>query len=223
MKNLKIFVTDSALKYDFIAQLDNPSNTHSIQLSFVPEGSYVLDVGCHSGIFAEALRIRKNARVVGIDTDTAALVTARTRMSDAKNLDIEVSGWEDILSKQGWREFDAIVFGDVLEHTRDPESILAAAKKLLKRDGRIVVSIPNVAHWRVRFGLLFGKFQYAASGILDKTHLRFYTKQSARELIEQSGYTIITSDVAGYSLPHRMLRFFPSLLAVQFVFAATSK
>ena len=212
---------DNALKYDFTLQLDNASNTHHIQLGFVPEGSFVLDVGCHSGIFGEALEKRKSARVVGIDADDSALAIARTRISDAKKIDIESEGWADVLTTQGWREFDVIIFGDVLEHTRDPESILQATKKLLKPGGRIVVSIPNVANLRVRLSLLRGKFEYADSGILDRTHLRFFTRSSARKMIENCGYKIISEDVAGYTLPHRLIRMFPGLLAVQFVFAAT--
>lgn len=208
-------------KYDFIPQLDNPSNVHHIELRLVPKDSYVLDIGCHTGILAEALKQQNNAKVVGIDTDAAALAIARTRMKDALLINIEESGWETVLVTQGWKNFDVIVFGDVLEHTREPEAILRAAKKLLKPGGRIVVSIPNIANLRIRLGLFFGRFAYADSGILDKTHLRFYTKTTGRKMIEECGYAITEFDVAGYSLPHQLIRMFPGLLAVQFVFAAT--
>jgi 2-polyprenyl-3-methyl-5-hydroxy-6-metoxy-1,4-benzoquinol methylase len=207
-------------KYDFIPQLDNPANVHHIELGLVPKDSYVLDVGCHTGILADALKQFNNAKVVGIDTDAAALSIARAKMKDALLLNIEETGWETVLVQQGWKNFDVILFGDVLEHTREPEAILTAAKKLLKPGGRIVVSIPNIANLRVRIGLLFGHFAYADSGILDRTHLRFFTRTSGRQMIERCGYRVTETDVAGYSLPHWLIKRFSGLLAVQLVYAA---
>lgn len=208
-------------KYDFIPQLDNPSNVHHIELSMVPMNSLVLDVGCHTGILAEALRKKNNARVIGIDTDQNALEIASPRMEKVLQIDVERSGWDTELCSKGFFDFDAVIFGDVLEHTRDPMTILKSTRSLLKQDGRIIVSIPNVAHWRVRFGLFFGNFQYADSGILDRTHLRFFTSVTARAMIEECGYKIIAEDVAGYRLPHWLIRMFRGLLAVQLVYAAS--
>ncbi len=208
-------------KYDFIPDLDNPSNVHHIERAMITPNAYVLDVGCHTGIFGAVLKKERSATVVGIDVDAPALQIARTRINEALLLNVEEPGWEQVLITQGWKQFDVVLFGDVLEHTRDPEAILIAAKKLLKPGGRIVVSIPNVAHWRIRLGLLFGRFHYTDSGILDNTHLRFYTSRSGHELLERCGYTITSSDVAGYDLPHWLIRTFPGLLAIQLVFAAT--
>ncbi len=208
-------------KYDFIPQLENPANVHHIELSMVPKNSLVLDVGCHTGIFAEALKLRNNATVIGIDTDDSALEIALPRMHAVINMNIEVSGWDEELRSKGYTDFDAIIFGDVLEHTRNPELILNIAQKLLKQDGRIIVSIPNVAHWRVRFGLLFGNFQYADFGILDRTHLRFFTSKSGKQMLEECGYKVIAEDFSGYSLPHWLIRRFHGLLAVQLVYAAS--
>ncbi len=214
-------MSNTGQKYDFIPDLDNPSNVHHIELSMVADGSRVLDVGCHTGILGGALIARKQAHVVGIDTDAAALEVARTRLTDAQLVDIERAGWSEVLAGSGGREFDVILFGDVLEHTRDPLAILREAKKLLARGGRIVVSIPNVAHWRVRFGLLLGSFEYTESGILDRTHLRFFTQRTARAMLHEAGYTVVASDVAGYRLPHWLIRACSGLLAIQLVFAAT--
>ena len=208
-------------KYDFIPQLDNPANVHHIELSMVPENSLVLDIGCHTGIFAEALKLRKNAIVVGIDTDNNALEIALPKMQAVINMNIELSGWDDELRSRGYNNFDAIIFGDVLEHTRNPELILKATRTLLKQDGRIIVSIPNVAQWRVRFGLLFGNFQYADFGILDRTHLRFFTSESAKKMLEECGYRIVREDFSGFRLPHWLIRRFHGLLAFQLVYAAS--
>jgi 2-polyprenyl-3-methyl-5-hydroxy-6-metoxy-1,4-benzoquinol methylase len=177
-------------------------------------------VGCHTGIFGDILRKQKQAKVIGIDTDSEALRVAGERLQAAHRIDVEQDGWSENLLREGFHNFDVILFGDVLEHTRYPERILLQAKNLLKTGGRIVVSVPNVAHWRVRLGLLFGRFEYGDSGILDRTHLRFFTRQSAQALLENSGYHVLATDVAGYSLPHWLIRMFPGLFAVQIVMNA---
>jgi 2-polyprenyl-3-methyl-5-hydroxy-6-metoxy-1,4-benzoquinol methylase len=211
------------LHYDFELNLEHSSNVHRIEMEMIPAEAFVLDVGCHTGIMGKALRQQKQAKVIGIDTDTQALQIARDRLQASLLLDIEESGWADKLISDGYHHFDTILFGDVLEHTRIPERILLEAKKLLKPGGQVIVSVPNIAHWRVRLGLLFGRFVYTDSGILDKTHLRFFTRKSARKMMNEAGYTITRSDVAGYALPHWLLRRFPGLLAVQIVMSAKQR
>jgi methionine biosynthesis protein MetW len=208
------------LHYDFELNLEHSSNVHRIEMEMIPAGSFVLDVGCHTGIMGEILREKKRAKVIGIDTDVQALHIARERLQASLLLNIEEEGWVEKIISEGYHNFDVILFGDVLEHTREPERILSEAKKLLKPGGHVIVSIPNVAHWRSRFGLLFGRFRYTDSGILDKTHLRFFTYKTAKEFIRNSGYQIIQSDVAGYSLPHWLLRLMPGLFTIQFVMSA---
>jgi SAM-dependent methyltransferase len=87
--------------------------------------------------------------------------------------------------------FDVIVFADVLEHFVEPLEVLTMAKRRLKPGGRIVISIPNVAHLTVRLQLLLGSFNYTDRGILDRTHLHFYTKRSLREMISQADLEIV--------------------------------
>ncbi len=209
--------------YDFELNLDNPANVHRIEMDMVMQGALVLDVGCHTGIMGEALKDLKRCKVIGIDTDIDALQIAKGRLQAALLIDIEQNDWATHLRNGGYHNFDVIIFGDVLEHTQQPERILLHAKELLKSGGRVIVSVPNIAHWRVRFGLLFGGFDYTESGILDRTHLRFFTKRSAIALLETSGYSVSTINVAGYSLPHWLIRMFPGLFAVQIVMSAKSK
>ncbi len=211
---------EAELKYEFNLDLDRPSNAHAIQFRMVPQGSRVLDIGCHTGILGEALRERKDCRVTGIDSDPEALVKARDRLAEVAHVDLESSGWERDAGLQHSGGFDVILFGDVLEHTRNPIEILRPAKVLLKPGGRVIVSIPNVVNLRIRLKILMGKFEYEDSGILDRTHLRFFTKKSSQAMIRDAGYRIVESDVSGYSLPHRLIRMFPELLAVQFIAAA---
>ncbi len=135
--------------------------------------------------------------------------------------------------------FDVIVAGDVLEHLPRPEELLAALKPLLAAGGTLLVSLPNVANVTVRAALLFGRFAYAPRGILDRTHLRFFTRASGRALLEENGYRVLSDDptamplelaVAALGHPplaapvraaaHAAARLWPTLFGYQFVYEA---
>ncbi len=213
-------MTEEKQHYDFELNLDNPSNVHGIEMSMITDGTLILDIGCHTGIMGEAVAKRKQAKVIGIDTDINALRIAKERLQAALLIDIEQDNWSENLLREGYHNFDTILFGDVLEHTRNPERILQDAKGLLKPGGQVIVSVPNVAHWRIRLGLLFGRFEYTDSGILDRTHLRFFTRKTAHSLLTDSGYIIARMEVAGYALPHWLIKMLPGLFAVQIVMSA---
>ena len=201
------------LHYDFDLRLDDPVSTHAVQFQLVPENASVLDIGCHTGILGEALRKKKYCEVTGIDIDDDALRIASARLNAVQKIDLEQRGWSSLLSKQ----FDVILFGDVIEHTREPLEILKEAKTLLSRNARMIVSLPNIANLRVRLKLLFGKFEYSDAGILDYGHLRFFTLRSARKLVRDAGYDIISETYSGYSLPRWLIDRFPSILAVNII------
>jgi 2-polyprenyl-3-methyl-5-hydroxy-6-metoxy-1,4-benzoquinol methylase len=206
--------------YDFDLRLDDAVSTHALQFRMIPDCARVLDFGCHTGILGEALRARKHCIVTGIDNDANALEAAKERLNDILRLDLDVPGWSDKLIESGETGFDILLFGDVIEHTRDPLSILKEAPALLAPNGKIIVSLPNIANLRIRLGLLSGKFDYADSGILDRTHLRFFTIESARKLVRQAGYTITQETYSGYSMPRWLIDLFPSLFAVNIIMAA---
>jgi 2-polyprenyl-3-methyl-5-hydroxy-6-metoxy-1,4-benzoquinol methylase len=209
------------LHYDFDLRLDDPVSTHAVQFQLIPRGSKVLDVGCHTGILGAALKERKQCEVIGIDNDEVALRIAGERLDAVRRLELEEAGWSDTLSSLGFANFDVILFGDVIEHTRKPLDILTEARSLLTPGGKIIVSLPNVANLRVRLNLLVGKFEYQESGILDRSHLRFFTRKSARELVRRAGYKIVSETYSGYSLPRWLIDLFPSLLAVNIILVAT--
>ena len=125
------------------------------------------------------------------------------------------------MKEAGLNDFDLLLFGDVIEHTRDPLAILREAGALLAPRGQVIVSVPNVANLRVRLGLARGRFDYTESGILDKTHLRFFTLRSARELMRQAGYHITRESYSGYSMPRWLIDRFPSLFAVNIIMMGT--
>ncbi len=214
------------LHYDFDLRLDDPVNAHALQFSLIPAGAKVLDVGCGTGIIGEALRVRKNCVVDGVDFDEAALNVASEHLRRIAMTNLEQPGWADQLSSQRFSNYEVVLFGDVLEHTRNPTNILAESQKLLAPGGRVIVSVPNVAYIMVRLRMLFGIFEYADSGIMDRTHLRFFTRATARKMIEDSGLRISSEHYAsfvlpwGRSMPAWIMRLCPGLLAAGFVFAA---
>ena len=98
---------------------------------------------------------------------------------------------------------DAIVLADVLEHLRNPGAALQLVRRALRDDGRLFISVPNIANITVRLGLLFGIFEYRDRGILDETPLRFYTKRTIRRQVESAGFRIL--EMGGSSVPIRLI------------------
>jgi methionine biosynthesis protein MetW len=206
--------------YDFDLRLDDPVSTHALQFRMIPDGARVLDVGCHTGILGEALRDRKQCIVTGIDNDANALEVAEQRLDSVALVNLEEPGWAAKLNTSGKDGFNVILFGDVVEHTRDPLAILKESYTLLAPDGQVIVSLPNVANLRIRLGLLRGNFDYADSGILDKSHIRFFTLKTARELVHKAGFRIVSETYSGYSMPRWLIDLFPSIFAVNIIMAA---
>jgi SAM-dependent methyltransferase len=100
-------------------------------------------------------------------------------------------GLSDVASRLDGRTFDRVLMLDVLEHVPNPEQLLEECKPLLRPGAEAVVSLPNVANITVRWSLFFGRFEYTERGILDRTHLRFFTRRSARRLLRDAGYEIV--------------------------------
>jgi 2-polyprenyl-3-methyl-5-hydroxy-6-metoxy-1,4-benzoquinol methylase len=147
----------------------------------------VLDIGCGEGFFAELLA-RGGNRVTGVD----ALERAKCAESLERYIRADLDdGLAEALPELAGREFDRVLLQDVLEHLRFPDRLLADCRNLLAPRGQLLVSLPNVANITVRLSLLLGRFEYAERGILDKTHLRFFTRQTARRLLEENGYEIL--------------------------------
>ena len=146
----------------------------------------VLDIGCGEGFLAAELA-RAGNRIAGIDNRPEPTEAFRFEQYFEADLD---SGIAPAVRQLGEKRFDKILLLDVLEHLKHPEQILQQCHALLKREGVLVVSLPNIANLVIRLMLLFGHFDYAERGILDKTHLRFFTRKTARRLLEANGYSI---------------------------------
>lgn len=163
-----------------------PQGKRREMLERIGYDAQVLDVGCWSGATAAFLALERNAAVDGVEPETAMaeLATASCRV-------VYRSTIEDALGQllaERHRSYDAVLFLDVLEHLVDPLAVLAGARGLLRPGGRAFVSIPNVAHWSLRYELLRGRWRYRDNGLLDRTHLRFFTRTSALELAHEAGW-----------------------------------
>ena len=149
------------------------------------EGLSVLDVGCACGTNLMWLKYHNpNARLQGIELNENSASIAKW-FGDIEAFDVET------LEREEWKEaFDYIILADIVEHLRDPWSFLKKMRGYLKPDGRVIVSIPNVCHVSNLWDMLHGDWEYEEAGILDRTHLRFFTRKSFSECLEQAGLQI---------------------------------
>ena len=162
----------------------NSSQTQIVLLS--GRSKRVLDVGAATGNVARALGER-GCRVTGLEVDPQAAEVAarfcdRMIVGDVEELDLDEAF--------GTERFDVVVFGDVLEHLRDPEAVLERSARILAPGGYVVASIPNVAHGSVRLSLMAGRFRYTDTGLIDRTTLHFFDRQGVEELFERTGYAV---------------------------------
>lgn len=167
------------IKYNFS---NDPTGIHMLILGEVDKSSKVLDIGCASGYMGEYLSKEKNCDVFGIEPNFKSFEIAKDKGYKIilnKNIEEALKG-EELKNEK----FDYIILADVLEHVVSPEKVLDGIKRFLKDDGRIIISLPNVAHYSVRLSLFFGKFDMKETGVMDKTHLHFYTLKSAKKLLE---------------------------------------
>jgi 2-polyprenyl-3-methyl-5-hydroxy-6-metoxy-1,4-benzoquinol methylase len=157
-----------------------------------PRGRRVLDVGCGSGLLGVRLREMGNT-VWGADSAEEIAGVAAERLD--RFVLVDVTNADRVAEALGDERFDTIVFADVLEHLPDPVGTLKSYRRFLAPGGSVLVSVPNVAVWNVRLGLLFGRFEYTPTGTLDKTHLRFFTKANLERALREAGLRATTIDV----------------------------
>jgi 2-polyprenyl-3-methyl-5-hydroxy-6-metoxy-1,4-benzoquinol methylase len=155
-------------------------------LALIPQTArQVLDIGCGAGRLGEALKARQTAEVYGIEYDEQAAQAARRRLDRVIVGDVESS-----FVTFAPHSLDAIVCGDVLEHLREPARVLSRARDWLRPDGVLIASIPNVRHHSIVSSLLGGNWTYETAGLLDRTHLRFFTRSSIEDLFHLAGFRI---------------------------------
>ena len=167
-------------------------SSHYYAQRFVGRGQETLDIGCGEGFFAAEL-VKNGNLVTGVDS----LETAHYSEALQEYFSVDLNGPAGSLTRVlGGRKFDRALLLDVLEHLIHPENLLAETRETLNRHGKLIVSVPNVANITVRLMLLLGKFDYTERGLLDRTHVRFYTRKTARAMLEQAGYRIVAQRMA---------------------------
>jgi 2-polyprenyl-3-methyl-5-hydroxy-6-metoxy-1,4-benzoquinol methylase len=161
-------------------------SSHDYAMRMVGNGQRVLDIGCGEGFFAQELQ-RNNNSVVGVD----ALAAPKHADVMRRYLQTNLVTPQGLAEKLDGARFDRVMLLDILEHLPLPAELLAEARKVLAKDGKIVVSVPNVANITVRLALFFGRWEYTERGILDRTHFRFFTRKSARRFLEENGCEVL--------------------------------
>jgi methionine biosynthesis protein MetW len=176
------------------------SAAQELLLAAVPDRSLVLDIGCSACYLAAALA-RRGCEVHGVELDATAAAAARAHCAAVWTIDVDDAAGREGVSGG----FDAIVLGDVLEHLRDPWSVLAWAVGRLRAGGIAVVSVPNAVHWTARREIARGRFPMRDWGTFDRTHLRWFTRTSAHELMRGAGLAIVRERFSAAPLPGEAL------------------
>jgi 2-polyprenyl-3-methyl-5-hydroxy-6-metoxy-1,4-benzoquinol methylase len=201
-----------------------------LSLALIPFKSQVLELGCGDGKLTEYLKKKLHCRITTVELYKENAANVRGLAEKIIIGDVETKSVQQKIGQAG--QFDVVYMSALLGSLIDPETILICAKKWLKKDGFIVVTLPNILHFSMRLHFLFGKFEYVDHGLCSREHLRFFTLKTARELMKKCGYEIIYQDydLVGfprlekmlYLFPRRCFRlfygFFPGLFTYQLVF-----
>jgi len=188
--------------------------THQLIAEEIGTNKTVLDIGCNKGYLKE---LAKNNIFYGIDYNKEDLELAKKRRYK-EVFELDLNNYE--LFKIDLK-FDVIIFAGILEHLMFPEKVLNFfITNHLKSNGKVIISLPNVANFTIRVGLLFGNFNYTESGILDKTHLHLYTLKSAKEFINRNNLEIIKEKFSSNRFGRiiEILPFLGTLLGYELIF-----
>lgn len=158
-------------------------------LALIPPATRrVVEIGCANGALARAWRAQHPAsEFIGVDIDPAYAARAAAHCTRAFAADVEQlpeAGFAELFPSDCW------VFGDCLEHLRDPWLQLRRVRAHIDADGCVVTCIPNAQHWSVQWRLLSGNFRYEDSGLLDRTHIRWFTRQTMLEMFAETGWKV---------------------------------
>ncbi len=182
------------------------------------QGKKVLDVGCATGYLGQAIKELGN-EVIGIDVSSRAVEEAKKVLNQALVLDIQ----EDDLPF-GENYFDVVILAETIEHLFWPEKTIEKIKRVLKKDGFIVISTPNFLILPNRIKMLLGQFRYTDSGFLDRGHIHFFTYRSLLEFLAKTGLAVVEENhVPYFRFPEFFARTWPNLCAFQLVIKVKSK
>lgn len=171
--------------------LSNANSSHSQVIDLAGGAARVLDVGCWTGEIGAILR-QQGAHVSGFEIDQEAAQIAAERLDRVETGDLDRTPLSEVFADE---RFDAVIFADVLEHVYDPVGVLRDAATLLTPGGRVVISIPNVTHGALRLALAQGRWRTTETGLLDHTHIRFFSRDGLHDLLRSAG--LVAVDLRG--------------------------
>jgi len=174
-----------ASRYDSEVDPELPNNSHSFAVQLTGRGKRVLELGASGGHVTRLLRERGN-KVVTVEVEPTAIERLRLIADSVVSTDLD---WLE-LDNHVDGKFDVIIAGDVLEHLMFPGSVLVMLRRMVKDDGYLIVSLPNITHADVALKLVAGEFEYMDVGLLDSSHVRFFDRRRAVELLESAGWTV---------------------------------
>gem|GEM_PF-2188441 len=179
----------SSSRYAIPIDFAHPGDSRAVVLGLLaPEPSRILELGCSTGLMTQVMAERGHrVTAVEIDPVAASLAAPFAHEMFVGDLDSVEADGQHLLSELEAEGFDTVVAADVLEHLRDPTACLRRVLGFLKADGRVILSIPNVAHGDVRMSLLAGRFNYRDRGLLDRTHVQLFTLESLLAMIREVG------------------------------------
>jgi len=179
---------ENALRYHIEVDLSQENTSHAQLIRLTGRNKQVLEVGPATGYVTKVLQ-QRGCRVWCIENDAEAAKVAAEYCERMVVANVEAVDFRSTFPEE---RFDVVTFGDVLEHLVDPMGVLMRVKDVLEPGGYVVASVPNIAHASIRLSLLRGRFQYAEMGLLDRTHLRFFTRESLAGLFHDAGYEVRT-------------------------------
>ena len=202
---------NTAIKYDhtdFDGDQLNENNIDRIQFAMLPAGGTLLEIGCATGFMSAYLQTRMGFTVTGVELnpDQAAIARKHCRFLIEGNIAESAvqAQLDDHVAAKG--RFTVVFMSQVIEHIVDPKPLLIKLRNWITPGGSLVISTCNVAHWRIRLDLMRGRWEYTDYGILDNTHLRFFTVHTFCQLLQACGFDIVDE---GYSFedfcPFRLL------------------
>jgi GT2 family glycosyltransferase/2-polyprenyl-3-methyl-5-hydroxy-6-metoxy-1,4-benzoquinol methylase len=172
-------------KYDFTLDTAEKNDSHMGLATRIKPNQRVLELGCSNGYLSKFLAQELTCEVVGVDINQNTLLKAASYCQQTIVADLDTDSW---LTEIQGQQFDVVLCADVLEHLKDPVAMLASLKPFLHKESRLLTSVPNVAHASIRLELLQGHFDYEKLGLLDDTHLHFYTRDGLIAMLMQAGY-----------------------------------
>jgi 2-polyprenyl-3-methyl-5-hydroxy-6-metoxy-1,4-benzoquinol methylase len=178
----------------------NQGNIPLLDLLVLEHSGAALDIGCGAGDNARILAAR-GWSIDGVTLSHAEQASAKSVCSKVWVHDLDTG-----LPVETTGPYDLVVLSHVLEHLRNPEMLLCQVRRVLRTGGTIAVALPNILNWHQRLLFLFGRFEYTEQGIMDNTHLHFYTFSSARRMLETSGFTVVRAKAAGSIIPWGAIR-----------------